>query len=92
MNLHFPGSTRGRGVLELAYTSPATQKSRRTGSYSRNLNHLWSTDAVVLIWKHAAVEHYYRGLAHGAVHKSKFRGASASTPSTRQFSCTRLNG
>merc|ERR1712216_339132 len=39
-----------------------------TGSYSRNLNHLWSTDAVVLIWKHAAVEHYYRGLAHGVTH------------------------
>ena len=38
------------------------------GSYSRNLNHLWSTDAVILIWKHAAVEHYYRGLELGATH------------------------
>ena len=38
------------------------------GSYSRNLNHLWSTDATILIWKHTAVEHYYRGLEPGATH------------------------
>ena len=50
-----------------------------TGSYSRNLNHLWSTDAVVLIWKHAAVEHYYRGLAHGTTHLDVDLASAAAT-------------
>ena len=30
-----------------------------TGSYSKNLNHLWALDAVVLLWRAAHVEWYY---------------------------------
>ena len=31
-----------------------------TGSYSRNLNHLWATGAVVLLWDASFVEWYFR--------------------------------
>mmetsp|Transcript_24667 Transcript_24667/g.64078 ORF Transcript_24667/g.64078 Transcript_24667/m.64078 type:complete len:410 (-) Transcript_24667:202-1431(-) len=36
-----------------------------TGSYSRNLQFLWSHGAVVFIWKHDAVEWYYADLVDG---------------------------
>uniref|UniRef100_A0A7S3JNS2 Glycosyl transferase CAP10 domain-containing protein n=1 Tax=Aureoumbra lagunensis TaxID=44058 RepID=A0A7S3JNS2_9STRA len=36
-----------------------------TGSYSRNLQHLFAHGAIVLIWKHSAVEWYYSHLKPG---------------------------
>lgn len=36
-----------------------------TGSYSRNLQYLWSHGAIVLVWNHSAVEWYYRHLVDG---------------------------
>jgi len=39
-----------------------------TGSYSRNLNHLWATGSTVMIWDHPAQEHYYAGLEEGRTH------------------------
>ena len=33
-----------------------------TGSYSRNLNHLWGVGGVILYWDHLAYEHYTAGL------------------------------
>jgi len=36
-----------------------------SGSYSRNLQHLFAHGAIVLIWKHAAVEWYYQYLKPG---------------------------
>jgi len=36
-----------------------------TGSYSRNLQYLWTHGAVVLIWRHSAAEWYYRHLQDG---------------------------
>ena len=36
-----------------------------TGSYSRNLQYLWSHGAVVLIWRHDALEWYYPFLRDG---------------------------
>lgn len=36
-----------------------------TGSYSRNLQYLWTHGAIVLIWKHTADEWYYRYLRDG---------------------------
>ena len=38
------------------------------GSYSRNLNHLWATGAIVLLWDTPIVEWYYPGLETGATH------------------------
>ena len=35
------------------------------GSYSRNLNHLWFTGAVILLWDAPFVEFYYPYLHHG---------------------------
>ena len=39
-----------------------------SGSYSRNLNHLWAMGAPVMIWDHPAQEHYYAGLEEGRTH------------------------
>ena len=39
-----------------------------SGSYSRNLNHLWAMGAPVMIWDHPAQEHYYAGLEDGVTH------------------------
>jgi len=39
-----------------------------SGSYSRNLNHLWASGGVVLFWKQSAPEHYYAGLEDGVSH------------------------
>jgi len=39
-----------------------------TGSYSRNLNHLWSTGAAVVLWDGPWVEWYYPALATGKTH------------------------
>ena len=36
-----------------------------TGSYSRNLQYLWTHGAVVLVWNHSATEWYYRHLEDG---------------------------
>lgn len=36
-----------------------------TGSYSRNLQYLWTQGAIVLIWKHSAIEWYYPYLREG---------------------------
>ena len=36
-----------------------------TGSYSRNLQYLFTHGAVVLVWRHAAEEWYYRDLVDG---------------------------
>jgi len=38
------------------------------GSYSRNLNHLWSTGGVVLLWDEPIVEWYYPLLETGVTH------------------------
>ena len=39
-----------------------------SGSYSRNLNHLWAMGAPVMIWDHPAQEHYYAALEDGVTH------------------------
>lgn len=39
-----------------------------TGSYSRNLNHLWMLGGVVLLWQNAHVGHYYPALVEGVTH------------------------
>ncbi|KAJ8603439.1 hypothetical protein CTAYLR_003972 [Chrysophaeum taylorii] len=39
-----------------------------TGSYSRNLNSLWSAGGAVLIWDASYVEFYFPALAHGITH------------------------
>ena len=57
------------GVLPL--DTPSTQSTHRGqtgGSYSRNLNHLWATGAIVLLWDTPVVEWYYPGLTEGATH------------------------
>ena len=41
----------------------------RSGSYSRNLNHLWATGGVVLQWNMTSREHYFAGLEEGVSHK-----------------------
>mmetsp|Transcript_497 Transcript_497/g.1329 ORF Transcript_497/g.1329 Transcript_497/m.1329 type:complete len:379 (-) Transcript_497:144-1280(-) len=41
---------------------------RTHGSYSRNLNHLWATKAVVLLWQAPIVEWYYPYLRPGVTH------------------------
>jgi hypothetical protein len=38
------------------------------GSYSRNLNHLWSLHSVVLLWKAAYSEWFYPALVEGETH------------------------
>lgn len=40
----------------------------KTGSYSRNLNDLWGTGAIVLFWNAPFVEWYFPALAHGRTH------------------------
>ena len=39
-----------------------------SGSYSRNLNHLWFLQSVVLLWKAPFVEWYYPALRNGETH------------------------
>ena len=39
-----------------------------SGSYSKNLNHLWRTGAVVMQWVHPFVEWYHPALQHGRTH------------------------
>ena len=39
-----------------------------SGSYSRNLNNLWNTGAVVVLWNAPHVEWYYPALRHGHTH------------------------
>ncbi len=41
---------------------------RTTGSYSRNLNHLWASRSVVLLWDTKVVEWYYPALSSGITH------------------------
>mmetsp|Transcript_30156 Transcript_30156/g.93295 ORF Transcript_30156/g.93295 Transcript_30156/m.93295 type:complete len:508 (-) Transcript_30156:75-1598(-) len=41
---------------------------KTTGSYSRNLNHLWATGGVVLLWDEPIVEWYYPLLETGVTH------------------------
>ena len=55
-----PEYTRYQKVLNLP--------GKTTGSYSRNLNHLWALGAVVLLWEANYVEWYYPLLAHGETH------------------------
>ena len=50
-----------------------------TGSYSRNLQYLWTHGAVVLIWRQSAIEWYFRSCGAG----------STSSRSTRPTSCRR---
>lgn len=38
------------------------------GSYSRNLNHLWFLDSVLLLWKSSHAEWYYPDLEHKKTH------------------------
>jgi len=49
------------------------------GSYSRNLNHLWSTGAAVLLWDASFVEWYYPALASGATHVAINRSTGIAT-------------
>lgn len=44
------------------------------GSYSRNLNHLWFLDSVVMLWRAQHAEWYYPGLTHGETHLTVDRG------------------
>jgi len=46
------------------------------GSYSRNLNHLWSLGAAVLLWDTAIVEWYYPALVTGETHLSVNRSTA----------------
>ena len=39
-----------------------------SGSYSKNLNHLWRTGSVVMQWVHPFVEWYHPALEHGVTH------------------------
>ena len=39
-----------------------------TGSYSRNLQYLWSHGSIVLIYRHEAIEYYYQWLREGETH------------------------
>jgi hypothetical protein len=39
-----------------------------SGSYSRNLNRLWSAGGVVLQWNQTTREHYFAGLENGVSH------------------------
>ena len=58
-------------ISVLSLDTPSTQSTHRGqtgGSYSRNLNHLWATGAIVLLWDTPIVEWYYPGLTPGATH------------------------
>mmetsp|Transcript_26443 Transcript_26443/g.79718 ORF Transcript_26443/g.79718 Transcript_26443/m.79718 type:complete len:444 (+) Transcript_26443:2-1333(+) len=50
---------------------------KTTGSYSRNLNHLWSTGSVVLLWDEPIVEWYYPLLQTGVTHLVVNRSTAA---------------
>mmetsp|Transcript_21217 Transcript_21217/g.68460 ORF Transcript_21217/g.68460 Transcript_21217/m.68460 type:complete len:220 (+) Transcript_21217:959-1618(+) len=41
---------------------------KTSGSYSRNLNHLWALGSVVLLWDSPVVEFYYPALRAGETH------------------------
>ena len=41
-----------------------------SGSYSRNLNHLWAVGSIVLLWDAKIVEWYYAALQAGITHLS----------------------
>ena len=65
------------GAQEAKHTAPVDYAKYRilahfpggtSGSYSRNLNHLWAMGAPVMIWDHPAQEHYYAALADGVTH------------------------
>lgn len=48
-----------------------------SGSYSRNLNHLWSVGSAVLLWDAPFVEFYYPALSDGETHVSVARADAA---------------
>mmetsp|Transcript_11067 Transcript_11067/g.33301 ORF Transcript_11067/g.33301 Transcript_11067/m.33301 type:complete len:514 (-) Transcript_11067:203-1744(-) len=50
---------------------------KTTGSYSRNLNHLWATGGVVLLWDEPIVEWYYPLLQTGVTHLVVNRSTAA---------------
>ncbi|KAJ1459949.1 hypothetical protein M885DRAFT_510425 [Pelagophyceae sp. CCMP2097] len=50
-----------------------------SGSYSRNLNHLWSMGSVVFLWDVRLVEFYYPGLKDGETHVSLRRATAAAS-------------
>jgi len=50
---------------------------KTTGSYSRNLNHLWATGGVVLLWDEPIVEWYYPLLETGVTHLVVNRSTAA---------------
>ena len=65
------------GAQEAKHTAPVDYAKYRilahfpggtSGSYSRNLNHLWAMGAPVMIWDHPAQEHYYAALEDGVTH------------------------
>ena len=41
---------------------------KTSGSYSRNLNHLWATGSVILSWNSTVTEWYYPALVDGVTH------------------------
>ncbi|KAH8050256.1 hypothetical protein JL722_11460 [Aureococcus anophagefferens] len=66
-----PAAGASRRVAPLPMANYSTYKyllhmpGAATGSYSRNLQYLFSHGAVVLVWRHAAIEWYYRHLVDG---------------------------
>jgi len=48
-----------------------------SGSYSRNLNHLWLVGSVVAMWNAPFVEHYYPALKEGETHVAFDRETAA---------------
>ncbi|KAJ8605657.1 hypothetical protein CTAYLR_000167 [Chrysophaeum taylorii] len=62
---------KGQYVKEKDYTNykyVLNLPGSTTGSYSRNLNHLWMLGSVVFLWQNAHVEWYYPALQHGLTH------------------------
>ena len=60
-----------------------------SGSYSRNLNHLWAVGSVVALWDAAYVEFYYPALKEGETHLGLSRADAIDvlqkqTPETRR--------
>ena len=71
------GRFKGGEAQDVNHTAPVDYAKYRilahfpgstSGSYSRNLNHLWAMGAPVMIWDHPAQEHYYAALADGVTH------------------------
>mmetsp|Transcript_30158 Transcript_30158/g.93306 ORF Transcript_30158/g.93306 Transcript_30158/m.93306 type:complete len:524 (-) Transcript_30158:75-1646(-) len=70
-------SSKPRAAMDTRWVAPEDYADFRyvlnlpgqtSGSYSRNLNHLWATGGVVLLWDEPIVEWYYPLLETGVTH------------------------